>query len=118
MCPLELTATPDTSPKYMLCGRCTGLGTESNAMVGTDCCASAGGAASSNNPSRARFIKILLEGCLFLLVGADASLAPVGSSIVSRALPSGIRRMANDKNRFYPPDLSCNGGPMLLKSRL
>ena len=40
--PLELTATPDTSPKYMLCGSRSGLGTESKAMVGTACCASAG----------------------------------------------------------------------------
>src|ERR1700748_3889658 len=40
-CPLELTATPETSPKYMLVGSFSGLGTDSKLIVGTACCANA-----------------------------------------------------------------------------
>src|ERR1700761_3041070 len=56
MCPLELTATPDTSPRYMLVGIFNRLGTESKAITGTFCCASAGEAASSDNPINQCFI--------------------------------------------------------------
>src|SRR6478609_5248612 len=49
--PLELSETPDTSPKYMLGGSRSGLGTESKAIDGTACWAKAGGASNSNNPA-------------------------------------------------------------------
>src|SRR5205807_2637958 len=54
--PLELTETPETSPKYMLCGRRSGLGAESKGMLGTDCCAKVGDAINSNNAVSQRFI--------------------------------------------------------------
>src|ERR1700694_4905896 len=50
MWPLELSETPDTSPKYMLDGSRSGLGTESNAIEGTACCAKADGPINSNSP--------------------------------------------------------------------
>src|ERR1041384_2981732 len=48
MCPLELTATPATSPRCMSSGSFSRLGTESYAMVGTASCASAIGAHKSD----------------------------------------------------------------------
>src|SRR5215470_511646 len=92
MCPLELSATPDASPRYMLCGRRTGLGTESKAMVGTGCCASAGGAASSRRPSSARFIKFLPKGLLLLLAARMLVMGGVGVHCGTRAA---VRRSAH-----------------------
>jgi hypothetical protein len=69
---LELTDTPDASPKYMFAGSFNGLGTESKAIVGTGCCANAGGAINSISPvsqfrmsfSRALpFSRMLVDGC-------------------------------------------------------
>src|ERR1051325_5751716 len=48
MCPLELTATPATSPRCMSSGSFSRLGTESYAMVGAASCASATGAQKSD----------------------------------------------------------------------
>src|SRR5258708_7892700 len=50
MWPLELSETPDTSPKYILAGSRSGLGTESKAIEGTACCARAGGPINNNSP--------------------------------------------------------------------
>ena len=61
--PLELTETPETSPRYMLGGSFRGLGTESKAMTGTFCCASAEGANRNNNPTSQCFM--LSPPCVF-----------------------------------------------------
>jgi hypothetical protein len=53
----------------MLCGSRSGLGTESKAMLGTVCCASAGDAASSNRPISARFMKSSQDVFGFLMGG-------------------------------------------------
>src|ERR1700722_10670342 len=54
---LELSATPETSPRYMLVGSRSGLGTESKAMTGTACCASAGDPVNNISPiSQCRMI--------------------------------------------------------------
>jgi len=50
MWPLELTDTPDTSPRYMLAGSRSGLGTDSKAMLGTACCADAAEPLNNSNP--------------------------------------------------------------------
>src|SRR5436190_16813898 len=66
MCPLELTETPDASPKYRFGGSCNGLGTDSNAILGTGCCANADGAISNRTPaSQCRIV--ILPSVIFLL---------------------------------------------------
>ena len=59
--PLELTETPDTSPKYMLGGSFSGLGTESKVMLGTACCANADGAINSISPI-SQCLMVILPG--------------------------------------------------------
>src|ERR1700722_8854707 len=63
MWPLEFTATPGTSPKFMPGGSFGKSGTESKAISGTLCCAKAGAAMKANNASRYLFI----ETSLFVL---------------------------------------------------
>src|SRR5262245_25367166 len=54
MWPLELTATPDTSPKFIPAGSLKKSATESNGISGTVCCASDGVATSmTSNINRA-----------------------------------------------------------------
>src|SRR5450631_1503207 len=72
MWPLELTETPETSPRYILAGKRSGLGTESKAMEGTACCARAGGPINSINPISQCFIYSSRELVRFF-VDADAS---------------------------------------------
>src|SRR5229473_8202658 len=60
MCPLELTATPDTSPRYRSCGSFNTSWTESNGIVGTGCCAYTDKVNSANDPTSQRFMTILL----------------------------------------------------------
>src|SRR5580692_11844973 len=66
MWPLEFTATPGTSPKFMPGGSFGKSGTESKAISGTLCCAKAGAAIAAmetKNASRYFFI----ETSLFVL---------------------------------------------------
>src|ERR1700730_774677 len=51
MCPLELTATPEASPRYMSGGSFRKFGTESNGISGGCCCANADGLNSMNAPT-------------------------------------------------------------------
>ena len=46
-CPLEFTATPGTSPKFIPGGSLMKSGTESNGISGTSFCANAAGAANN-----------------------------------------------------------------------
>src|SRR5579871_1741711 len=55
-CPFELTATPDTSPKYMLVGSFSGLDTDSKLIVGTACCARACDPINSGKTNSQRFM--------------------------------------------------------------
>src|ERR1700722_1010354 len=54
-CPLELTATPGTSPKFTPGGSLKKSGTESNANSGTFCCANSGTAKSRVSRQRQVF---------------------------------------------------------------
>src|SRR5665213_370809 len=90
--PLELTETPDASPKYMLAGSFKGLGTESNGIVGTACCAKAccvkaGDPASNRSPTSQCFILFSPEPCFAFVFEADASLWHVLSSIFASRKP-------------------------------
>jgi hypothetical protein len=76
MCPLELSETPDTSPKYMLGGSRSGLGTESKAIEGTACCAKADGPTNSNSPIHQCFMLSSPGSARFAFVFAgDANLS-------------------------------------------
>jgi hypothetical protein len=55
MCPLEFTATPETSPRYIPAGSLIALGTESKAMSGAPCANSASGAHRKNTKKNANF---------------------------------------------------------------
>src|SRR6185503_12352779 len=56
MCPLELTATPASSPKFRSAGSLIAFGTESNGISGTACWARTGDAHSIINPKAKRFM--------------------------------------------------------------
>src|SRR5262245_10798411 len=57
MLPLELTATPAISPKWMSLGSLSGFATDSNGIVGTDCASAASGNRPiiTNSPMACRF---------------------------------------------------------------
>src|SRR5579871_5808497 len=60
-CPLELTETPDTSPKYIFGGSFSGLGVDSKLMTGT-CCANAGAPNKNGKTNSQRFMDFLPGG--------------------------------------------------------
>src|ERR1700730_9354177 len=66
MCPLELTATPETSPRYKFSGSFSRLGTESNGISGAASWANSASGAAMNitKTSRKRFI--VTSSCLSL----------------------------------------------------
>src|SRR5450756_1586900 len=57
-CPLELTATPVTSPRWMSLGNLIGSGTESKGMTGTDCWAYVHALNNSKDAISQRFFMI------------------------------------------------------------
>src|SRR3954451_13304639 len=93
---LEFRETPDTSPKYMLDGSRSGSGTESKAIDGTACCASAGGGSNSNNPtSQCRMTASPDLLCLQCMLADGRSLRPwlhAHSPVIGLV----VRRMARD----------------------
>src|SRR5712692_5426489 len=54
--PFESTATPVTSPKCRSMGSLRGLGTDSNAITGTDCCPNTAELNTTSTAARRRFI--------------------------------------------------------------
>src|SRR5712692_6091825 len=56
MCPLELTATPATSPRCISGGSLSRFATESYGISGGDCCANADGLSSTMSPTSHRFM--------------------------------------------------------------
>src|SRR6266446_3804543 len=84
MWPLEFTATPGTSPKFMPCGSFGKSGTESKAISGAVCWASAGPASSAKHAIMNAFI---------------------GSSLGSRAFADRglIRCRCTASRRWRPP---------------
>src|SRR5579871_1231014 len=62
MWPFEFTATPGTSPKFIPCGSLGKSGTESKAISGAVCWASAGPASSARHAIMNAFIGSSLDG--------------------------------------------------------
>src|SRR5580692_10456483 len=64
MWPLELSATPEASPRFMSGGSLSRLGTESNGISGGCCCANADGLNSMSAPTSHFFMGSSLVFCL------------------------------------------------------
>src|SRR5579863_6938393 len=64
MWPLELSATPEASPRFMSGGSLSRLGTESNGISGGCCCANADGLNSMRAPTSHIFMGSSLVFCL------------------------------------------------------
>src|SRR5712671_5818535 len=63
MCPLELTATPEASPRCISGGSFRKFGTESKGISGAACCANADGLNSTNKPTSHVFMRTSLVFC-------------------------------------------------------
>src|SRR5271169_1005582 len=64
MWPLELTATPEASPRFMSGGSFSRFGTESKGISGGCCCANADGLSSMSAPTSQVFMRTSLVFCL------------------------------------------------------
>src|SRR5579871_14071 len=111
MCPLEFTATPGTSPKFIPGGNFKKSDTVVKASCGTFCCASTGPAISIRTAARNFFMRDLL--CKSVAENSAVLAGQVFfSELYGRRPARGFRRIADGRQSSIPLLIS-PGDPVL-----